>query len=877
MGTAGRTQRSVAALIRRCFQQSLIGLGSFALSISAFSNPVMNNVSAGQVSIQQSQSSTTITQTSQKGIINWRSFNIGGQESTHFQQPNGGVTLNRISPTQGASQIFGMLTATGRIILVNPAGVYFGPSAFVNVGSLIATTANITDQNFLNGIYKFEKVPGYSGVIQNEGTIIAAQNGLIALVAPGVINNGMIKANLGKVVLGSADAYTMTFEADNLISFQVDVATSSRGVDRNGNALPDGVKNVGTITADGGTVMVSAKAAAGVLDNVINMEGVTQAQSVSTQRGEIILSGDTTPASANVVRVAGKLNASGKNSGEKGGNVTITGTDILLDSGANIDVSGDAGGGNVFIGGNFRGAGPLPNATALVMLPGASINANAITSGDGGQVALWSDNYTNVSGSISATGGSQSGNGGYIETSGEIILDVGDLAINTGAPHGSAGLWLLDPAGSSISISTAANSTITGSSPFQTTTTATTSTLNSTTLTNALASGNATVQTSANGGSGTADITLDSSVGSTFGSLNWASGYTLTLLSVDKIFLNSNISAPNGGLVLNAANISQSITSGTFALPSTTGVTTTINVANFNITSGQWFQAYSSIALLPSFSATNFQLASGAAAGTASALASVQFVRAVGTSPNYTIADVYGLQGVETNLGLNYTLGQNIDASGTKNWNGGAGFVPIGSSAAGGFFTGTFSGSANNFAITGLYENSGTAFNMGLFGANSGTISNTIVINPTILSTNPAGGNFGGLVGVSDGALSLDASVNATISYIGPSTGSVNMGSLVGFAGTGGGTINQSFGTGAVSATFTGGSPSFINLGGLVGATLANITDSYSTASVAEAAQIIYALAVLLATLKGTARLQYNYSSGDECNSGWRNYRRICW
>src|SRR5208282_294268 len=106
----------------------------------------------------------------------------GKQQATHFIQPAGGIALNRISPTQGASQIYGVLTATGRIILVNAAGIYFGPSAYVNVGGLIATTADISDRNFLNGIYQFTKVPGYSGAIINEGQIIAAQHGLIALL-----------------------------------------------------------------------------------------------------------------------------------------------------------------------------------------------------------------------------------------------------------------------------------------------------------------------------------------------------------------------------------------------------------------------------------------------------------------------------------------------------------------------------------------------------------------------------------------------------------------------------------------------------------------------------------------------------------------------
>src|SRR5260221_6377189 len=123
---------------------------SFLFTSSALANPVLSTTPPVNASVVQTQNTTTINQSGQQAILNWQSFNIGAGEATHFNQPVGGVALNRISPLQGTSQIFGTLTATGTIILVNPAGVYFGPNASVNVGGIIASTANITDQNFLN-------------------------------------------------------------------------------------------------------------------------------------------------------------------------------------------------------------------------------------------------------------------------------------------------------------------------------------------------------------------------------------------------------------------------------------------------------------------------------------------------------------------------------------------------------------------------------------------------------------------------------------------------------------------------------------------------------------------------------------------------------
>ena len=81
-----------------------------------FANPIPGNIASGNLSIQQSTNVTTINQSS---------------KATHFIQPAGSVTLNRISHTQGPSSIYGVLTAKGQIIHVKPAGIFFGSSTVV--------------------------------------------------------------------------------------------------------------------------------------------------------------------------------------------------------------------------------------------------------------------------------------------------------------------------------------------------------------------------------------------------------------------------------------------------------------------------------------------------------------------------------------------------------------------------------------------------------------------------------------------------------------------------------------------------------------------------------------------------------------------------
>ena len=76
------------------------------------------------------------------------------------------------------------------------------PTAHVDVAGLLATTANIQNEDFLSGNYHFLQSPNWNGAIINEGYIIIHDAGLAALVGPGVVNNGFIVANMGTVVLG---------------------------------------------------------------------------------------------------------------------------------------------------------------------------------------------------------------------------------------------------------------------------------------------------------------------------------------------------------------------------------------------------------------------------------------------------------------------------------------------------------------------------------------------------------------------------------------------------------------------------------------------------------------------------------------------------
>jgi filamentous hemagglutinin family protein len=127
-----------------------------------------------------------------------------------------------------------------------------------------------------------------------------------------------------------------------------------------------------------------------------------------------------------------------------GGRVEVLGDRIALLDRAQINVSAVGGGGTVLIGGDFQGKGTVPNATQTLIAPKVSITADALQTGDGGRVIVWSDRSTRFYGSISAQGGVLSGNGGFAEVSGKNVLTYAGQT-NLTAPNGAIGTLLLDP------------------------------------------------------------------------------------------------------------------------------------------------------------------------------------------------------------------------------------------------------------------------------------------------------------------------------------------------------------------------------------------------------------------------------------------------
>ena len=410
--------------------------------------PTGGQVVAGTASISQSTSTTTINQASQRAAVNWNSFNVGSQQSVQFNQPSTtSTTLNTVVGPD-PSAIAGRISANGQIVIVNQAGVVFAQGAQVNAAALVVSAPGITTQNFMAGKMVFDQKPKPNAQVVNNGSITVAQAGLAALVAPTVVNNGTITAQLGKVVLAGAETHTVDLYGDKMLSINVTGQVTQAPVGPDGKTVAALVTNTGTIAAPGGTVVLTAQAVDGIVQNLVTAGGTVSAASAGAKTGKVVVSG----VGGSVV-VTGNVSATGTAAGTTGGQVALNASGgVTVASGARVDASGAAGGGTVAVGTTLARAKGGPSvtskrtATKVTVAQGATITADATQSGNGGTVTLLSTQSTSMSGAITARGGPAGGNGGHVELSGDTGFALaGTVDVTARAPGGTVGTILIDP------------------------------------------------------------------------------------------------------------------------------------------------------------------------------------------------------------------------------------------------------------------------------------------------------------------------------------------------------------------------------------------------------------------------------------------------
>ncbi|HLP09023.1 MAG TPA: YDG domain-containing protein [Opitutaceae bacterium] len=480
---------------------------SSAVTAAPETLPTGGRITAGAGDITQSGNLLVIRQDTAKLVANWNTFAIGSAAVVQFHQPDStAIALNRVTGGD-PSQILGTLNANGRVFLLNPAGIVFGATAHVNVGSLVASTLSLSDADFLAGRNSFTS-SGATGRITNEGAITAAPGGVIAFLAPVIRNDGTLTAPGGDIALAAGDQVDVDFAGDGRLRIRVDRST-----------IEAEIANHGLIKADAGSVLMTANAAANLTRAVVNNTGLVEASTVANVNGRIVLTADllsntgtidasgTTggdiaatasyalhagtisargtagaggtilaEADRNVQTSSARFDASGATAGGQisllagngqydglyssatatargatGGTITLAGRRIDL-RGATLDASGTAAGGSLRIGGELHGGAwsdpitgrALTNAAVTDVSPGNTLDASA-TAGDGtgGRIIVWSDEQTYFYGAAKAQGTGR-GAGGFIEVSGKDRLQYGGTA-DASSAGGAAGTVLFDP------------------------------------------------------------------------------------------------------------------------------------------------------------------------------------------------------------------------------------------------------------------------------------------------------------------------------------------------------------------------------------------------------------------------------------------------
>jgi filamentous hemagglutinin family protein len=397
--------------LKRCYLPLLVA-ASIGAAAAAPTNP---QVVAGQATFSQQGNVFSIANTPNT-IINWQDFSIGQGEVTRFiQQGADSAVLNRILG-QDPSRILGSLQSNGKVFLINPNGILFGKDARVDVNGLVASALDIANADFLAGKKNFS-AGTVAGDVTNAGAITTGSGGQVFLIASNVENSGVITSPQGDVVLAAGHRVQLVDSRDPDLHVVVSAPTHQS-------------LNLGQVIAQGGKV--------GIYGALVNQRGVVNADSALVgANGKIVLKASR----ATLLEQGSVTSALGTGTG---GDIHVLGERVGITGNAWVDASGGSKGGAVLIGGDYQGGNVLlPNADQAWFGKDAVIRADALQSGDGGKVVLWSNGSTGAYGSISARGAG-AGNGGQVETSGH-YLDVAGIRVNAGAAGGKGGSWLLDP------------------------------------------------------------------------------------------------------------------------------------------------------------------------------------------------------------------------------------------------------------------------------------------------------------------------------------------------------------------------------------------------------------------------------------------------
>ena len=316
-------------------------------------------VKSGDIDISQTSESLKVLQKTDKGIIEWQDFSVGRDKSVHFQQPSKtSATLNRVTG-DFTSKIAGQITATGQVFLVNPNGILITKDGAINTHGFVASTLDITDDNFNKGNYTFSQ-ESKTGLVENQGNIDVSDGGFVALLGGAVKNTGIVNAHLGKIGFAGGERIVLSFGGNDFLRVEVPAKDLSTIKDANGNPISDVLDIDGKIKADGGMVQLTVATAAKLYRQGVSLGGYVQVNTAVRKNGVIKLNGGDVNLNKNAKIVANNGNVKiDANSLTSSGSVQASqgNISVKLQRGASLnasttfDVSGKQAGKILFIGG----------------------------------------------------------------------------------------------------------------------------------------------------------------------------------------------------------------------------------------------------------------------------------------------------------------------------------------------------------------------------------------------------------------------------------------------------------------------------------------------------------------------------------------------
>ncbi len=260
--------------------------------------------------------------TSNGATVDWKQFDIPVGQSIHFNDETGGggtpvAVLNRVIGNGGtvkASTIDGLLQAPSNmaVFLINSAGITFGPTGAVNVGSLIASTLDLQPETFLTqveaGRYTFAGT-GAGGVQVDAGARLFATGSsaaglgdlvlLGAKVVVGPVATGTTATILARsgidpdaptVLAPSADDGDVALVAADDVTIEMGTGSPLSITIAKGTAVEGAFKVDGSIAGRNVTLALATRG--GVTDTLLSVAGMTTATGVAvTDRGVVLTAG----------------------------------------------------------------------------------------------------------------------------------------------------------------------------------------------------------------------------------------------------------------------------------------------------------------------------------------------------------------------------------------------------------------------------------------------------------------------------------------------------------------------------------------------------------------------------------------------------------